>query len=127
MSEAATFRPATVQDAGGVYLVPAFTGLGGAAYLAVSTLGGVVFLLLARLVARGRAPEPAEQRRRLARQSALLELVHGAVPDERVNPYIPEPPIRRCPSGVGLDEASVRLASISARLHLTRLPLQLRA
>jgi len=43
-------------------VAPAFTGLGGAAYLAVSTLGGAVFLLLAVRLARSQAGETAGER-----------------------------------------------------------------
>jgi protoheme IX farnesyltransferase len=39
-------------------IVPAFTGLGGVAYLAVAALGGAVFLLLAWRLFRSRAGEP---------------------------------------------------------------------
>ena len=42
-------------------LVPAFTGLGGPAYLAVSGLGGLVFLLLAVRLFRSHAGEAAAQ------------------------------------------------------------------
>ncbi|WP_334164838.1 heme o synthase [Phenylobacterium sp.] len=45
-----------------VAIAPAFTGLGGAAYLAVSGLGGLVFLLLAWRLYRSRAGEAAGQR-----------------------------------------------------------------
>jgi len=43
-------------------VAPAFTGLGGAAYLAVSALGGAVFLLLAWRVFRSRAGDAADPR-----------------------------------------------------------------
>jgi len=43
-------------------VVPAFTGLGGAAYLAVSGLGGLVFLLLAIRLFRSHAGESADPR-----------------------------------------------------------------
>jgi protoheme IX farnesyltransferase len=43
-------------------LVPAFTGLGGAAYLAVAGLGGLVFLLLAWRVWRSRAGDVVGER-----------------------------------------------------------------
>jgi protoheme IX farnesyltransferase len=43
-------------------IAPAFTGLGGAAYLAVSTLGGAVFLLLAARLASSQAGEAEAQR-----------------------------------------------------------------
>jgi protoheme IX farnesyltransferase len=45
-----------------VAIAPAFTGLGGAAYLAVAALGGLVFLLLAVRLARSQAGEAAGQR-----------------------------------------------------------------
>jgi protoheme IX farnesyltransferase len=43
-------------------IAPSFTGLGGAAYLAVSALGGAVFLLLAVRLARSQAGEAEAQR-----------------------------------------------------------------
>ncbi len=43
-------------------LVPAFTGLGGSAYLAVAGLGGAVFLILAWRVLRSRAGDSADPR-----------------------------------------------------------------
>ena len=43
-------------------LVPAFTGLGGVAYLAVAGLGGLVFLVLAWRVFRSRAGDAADPR-----------------------------------------------------------------
>jgi len=43
-------------------LVPAFTGLGGKAYLAVAAVGGAVFLLLAWRVFRSRAGDAADPR-----------------------------------------------------------------
>ena len=43
-------------------IVPAFTGLGGATYLAVSAVGGLVFLILAWRVFRSRAGETGGQR-----------------------------------------------------------------
>jgi protoheme IX farnesyltransferase len=45
-----------------VCVAPAFTGLGGLGYLAVSTLGGLVFLLLAWRLYRSRAGEAADPR-----------------------------------------------------------------
>jgi protoheme IX farnesyltransferase len=45
-----------------VCLAPAFTGLGGPIYLAVSSLGGLVFLLLAWRLFRSRAGEAADPR-----------------------------------------------------------------
>jgi protoheme IX farnesyltransferase len=43
-------------------LVPAFTGLGGGAYLATAALGGLVFLALVARLHRGRAGEIADPR-----------------------------------------------------------------
>jgi protoheme IX farnesyltransferase len=43
-------------------LVPAFTGLGGVAYLAVAGLGGLVFLLLAVRLVRSHAGDTGRQR-----------------------------------------------------------------
>ena len=45
-----------------VCIAPAFTGLGGAAYLAVSGLGGLVFLLLAWRLFRSQAGDAADPR-----------------------------------------------------------------
>jgi protoheme IX farnesyltransferase len=45
-----------------VCVAPAFTGLGGAAYLGVSSLGGLVFLLLAVRLFRSHAGEAADPR-----------------------------------------------------------------
>ncbi len=45
-----------------VCMAPAFTGLGGAGYLAVSSLGGLVFLLLAWRLYRSHAGEAADPR-----------------------------------------------------------------
>ena len=45
-----------------VCVAPAFTGLGGATYLAVSSLGGLVFLLLAWRLFRSHAGEAADPR-----------------------------------------------------------------
>jgi protoheme IX farnesyltransferase len=45
-----------------VCVAPAFTGLGGPAYLAVSALGGLVFLLLAARVAMSKAGDAAGER-----------------------------------------------------------------
>jgi len=45
-----------------IAIAPAFTGLGGAAYLGVSGLGGLVFLLLAWRLYRSRAGEAGGQR-----------------------------------------------------------------
>ena len=47
-----------------VAVAPAFTGLGGGIYLAVSTLGGALFLLLAVRLFRSRAGETGEARQR---------------------------------------------------------------
>ncbi|MGE5500394.1 MAG: heme o synthase, partial [Ignavibacteriales bacterium] len=46
-----------------VCIAPAFTGLGGPIYLAVSTLGGAIFLLLAWRVLRSHAGEAKEERK----------------------------------------------------------------
>jgi protoheme IX farnesyltransferase len=45
-----------------ICIAPAFTGLGGLAYLAVSALGGLVFLLLAWRLFRSHAGEAADPR-----------------------------------------------------------------
>jgi len=45
-----------------ICLLPAFTGLGGALYLGVAALGGLVFLILAVRLARSHAGEAAGQR-----------------------------------------------------------------
>ena len=45
-----------------ICLLPAFTGLGGAPYLGVAALGGLVFLILAVRLARSHAGEAAGQR-----------------------------------------------------------------
>ena len=45
-----------------ICIAPAFTGLGGGAYLAVSSLGGMVFLLLAWRLFRSKAGEAADPR-----------------------------------------------------------------
>jgi protoheme IX farnesyltransferase len=45
-----------------ICIAPAFTGLGGAAYLAVSAVGGLVFLLLALRLYRSHAGEAADPR-----------------------------------------------------------------
>jgi protoheme IX farnesyltransferase len=55
-------------------IAPAFTGLGGAAYLAVSALGGLVFLLLAFRLWRSRAGESPDQRK----DDGLYEVRAGA-------------------------------------------------
>ena len=55
-------------------VAPAFTGLGGAAYLAVSGVGGLVFLLLAFRLYRSRAGEAADQRR----DDGLYDVAAGA-------------------------------------------------
>src|SRR5690606_38899812 len=44
-------------------LVPAFTGLGGALYLAVAATGGAVFLLLAWRLSRSRAGDTPDERK----------------------------------------------------------------
>jgi heme o synthase len=55
-------------------VTPAFTGLGGAAYLAVSGLGGLIFLLLAFRLYRSRAGEAADPRR----DDGLYDVAAGA-------------------------------------------------
>jgi len=55
-------------------VAPAFTGLGGAAYLAVSGLGGLIFLLLAFRLYRSRAGEAADPRR----DDGLYDVAAGA-------------------------------------------------
>ena len=55
-------------------MAPAFTGLGGAAYLAVSGVGGLVFLLLALRLHRSRAGEAADPRR----DDGLYDVAAGA-------------------------------------------------
>ena len=45
-----------------ICLVPAFTGLGGAPYLAVAAVGGLIFVLLAVRLARSHAGEAADPR-----------------------------------------------------------------
>ena len=45
-----------------VCVAPAFTGLGGAVYLGVSALGGLVFLLLAARVAMSKAGDAPDER-----------------------------------------------------------------
>jgi protoheme IX farnesyltransferase len=55
-------------------VAPAFTGLGGAAYLTVSVAGGLVFLLLAFRLFRSRAGESADPRK----SDGLYEVRAGA-------------------------------------------------
>ena len=55
-------------------IAPAFTGLGGAAYLAVSGVGGLVFLLLAWRLYRSRAGESPDPRK----DDGLYEVRAGA-------------------------------------------------
>jgi len=57
-----------------IAILPAFTGLGGAAYLAVSGVGGLIFLLLAVRLLRGRAGEAAGPRR----DDGLYDVAAGA-------------------------------------------------
>ncbi len=55
-------------------VAPAFTGLGGLAYLAVSGIGGAVFLLLALRLARSRAGDAADPRN----DDGLYDVLAGA-------------------------------------------------
>ena len=55
-------------------IAPAFTGLGGAAYLAVSGVGGLVFILLALRLHRSRAGEAPDPRR----DDGLYDVAAGA-------------------------------------------------
>jgi protoheme IX farnesyltransferase len=64
-------------------LVPAFTGLGGAAYLAVATLGGLIFLLLAVRLARSHAGEAGGQRNDAMLQEGSLYDVRAGAKDAR--------------------------------------------
>jgi len=57
-----------------IAILPAFTGLGGAAYLAVSGVGGLIFLLLAVRLLRSRAGEAADPRR----DDGLYDVAAGA-------------------------------------------------
>jgi protoheme IX farnesyltransferase len=59
-------------------LVPAFTGLGGPAYLAVAALGGLVFLLLAVRLVRSHAGEAGRQRTEGASTAGLYDVRAGA-------------------------------------------------
>ena len=59
-------------------LVPAATGLGGPAYLAVAALGGLVFLLLAVRLARSHAGEARGQRNDDASRGGLYDVRAGA-------------------------------------------------
>ena len=66
---------ASVPDTGGVFLVPAFVGLGGAAYLAVAAAGGAGFVALAWRLARSHAGEAGEAR---ASDGTLYDVSGGA-------------------------------------------------
>jgi protoheme IX farnesyltransferase len=61
-----------------VCIAPAFTGLGGATYLAVAAGGGLVFLLLARRLYRSRAGETPDQRNEGASPGGLYDVRAGA-------------------------------------------------
>jgi len=65
-----------------VCLAPAFTGLGGWAYLAVSTFGGLVFLLLAWRLFRSKAGEAADPRNDPEANGGLYD-VRAAARDAR--------------------------------------------
>ncbi len=59
-------------------VAPAFTGLGGLAYLAVSGLGGLVFLLLAWRLFRSQAGEAADPRNEADSPGGLYDVRAGA-------------------------------------------------
>jgi protoheme IX farnesyltransferase len=61
-----------------VCIAPAFTGLGGAAYLAVAAGGGLVFLLLAWRLYRSRAGETPDPRNEAASPGGLYDVRAGA-------------------------------------------------
>ncbi|MBQ1542367.1 protoheme IX farnesyltransferase [Caulobacter sp. CCUG 60055] len=65
-----------------ICVAPAFTGLGGALYLAVAGLGGLLFLVLAWRLFRSRAGEAADPRNREGAQGALYD-VKAAAKDAR--------------------------------------------
>ena len=64
-------------------LVPALTGLGGPAYLAVAALGGLVFLLLAVRLFRSRAGEAGAQRNEEGPEDGGLYDVRAGAKDAR--------------------------------------------
>ncbi len=55
-------------------VIPAFTGLGGPIYLAVSVVGGAIFLLLAFRLSRSRAGDAADPRN----DDGLYDVLAGA-------------------------------------------------
>jgi heme o synthase len=59
-------------------LVPAFTGLGGVAYLAVAALGGLVFVLLAVRLVRSHAGDAGRQRNSDSGPGGLYDVRAGA-------------------------------------------------
>ncbi|HZZ35218.1 MAG TPA: UbiA family prenyltransferase, partial [Caulobacteraceae bacterium] len=61
-----------------ICLAPAATGLGGPIYLAVASLGGLVFLLLAWRLFRSRAGEAADPRNEAASPGGLYDVRTGA-------------------------------------------------
>jgi protoheme IX farnesyltransferase len=61
-----------------VCIAPAFTGLGGATYLAVAAGGGLVFLLLAWRLYRSRAGETPDPRNEAASPGGLYDVRAGA-------------------------------------------------
>ncbi|ODT89339.1 heme o synthase [Phenylobacterium sp. SCN 70-31] len=61
-----------------VCIAPSFTGLGGPAYLSVSALGGLVFLLLAWRLFRSRAGDAADPRRTAQSPGGLYDVRAGA-------------------------------------------------
>jgi protoheme IX farnesyltransferase len=66
-----------------ICLVPAFTGLGGPAYLAVAALGGLVFLLLAVRLSRSHAGEAPRQRNDTLPENGGLYDVRAGAKDAR--------------------------------------------
>jgi protoheme IX farnesyltransferase len=64
-------------------LAPAFTGLGGPAYLAVAALGGLVFVLLAVRLARSKAGDAGAQRNDAVHQEGGLYDVRAGARDAR--------------------------------------------
>ncbi|HEY0102502.1 MAG TPA: heme o synthase [Brevundimonas sp.] len=63
-----------------VAVAPAFVGLGGLLYLAVSTLGGLGFLLLAFRLWRSRAGDQPDKAEAVGREAALYDVRAGAKP-----------------------------------------------
>jgi len=63
-----------------VAVAPAALGLGGALYLAVSALGGLVFLLLAFRLWRSRAGDAPDKAEAVGREAALYDVRAEAKP-----------------------------------------------